>query len=134
MIDDDIGNGSNPGGDEDDHDLATITINTPVFDLALRKTVTGAATSFVPGDVIPFAIRVFNQGSVDATNVEVTDYIPAGLELADTNWTASGNNAVRTIANLSASQSVTLGLNLRVTSDATAGNTTNFAEISSAEG
>jgi len=61
-------------------------------------------------------------------------YIPAGLELADTNWTASGNNAVRTIASLSAGRSVTLGLNLRVSADATAGNTINWAEISSDNG
>ena len=134
MINDDIGNGCNEGGDEDDHDLATITINTPVFDLALRKTVAGGATSFVPGDIIPFAITVINQGSVDATNVEVTDYIPAGLELADDTWTTSGDNAVRIIENLPAGQSVPLSLNLRVSADATAGSTINWAEISSDEG
>ena len=75
-----------------------------------------------------------NQGSVDATNVEVTDYIPANLELADTNWTLRGTNAVRTIANLPAGESVTLGLSLRVKTDATAGDTINWAEISRADG
>ena len=122
------------GEDEDDHDPAVITIGNPVFDLALIKEVTGAATSFTPGDVIPFGITVVNQGTVNATNVEVTDYIPTGLELADSNWALSGTNAVRTIANLPAGQSVTLGLNLRVKADATAGDTINWAEISSDQG
>ena len=129
------GNGTcDTGEDEDDHDPAVITIGNPVFDLALIKEVTGAATSFTPGDTIPFGITVVNQGTVDATNVEVTDYIPTGLELADSNWTLVETNAVRTIANLPAGQSVTLGLSLRVKADATAGDTINWAEISSDEG
>ncbi len=129
------GNGTcDAGEDEDDHDPAVITIGNPIFDLALIKEVTGAATSFTPGDIIPFGITVVNQGTADATNVEVTDYIPTDLELADSNWTLVGTNAVRTIANLPAGQSVTLGLNLRVKADATAGDTINWAEISSDEG
>ena len=49
MIDDDIGNGCNTGGDEDDHDLATITVVPGVFDLALRKTVIAdAGTTYAP--------------------------------------------------------------------------------------
>ena len=129
------GNGTcNSGEDEDDHDPAVITISTPVFDLALTKEVTGWTTSFSAGDIIPFAITVVNQGSVNATNVVVTDYIPTGLELADANWTLSAGNATRTIASLPAGQSVTLSLNLRVKADATGGNTINWAEISAADG
>ena len=66
--------------------------------------------------------------------MEVTDYIPAGLELADANWTLSGTNAVRTIPSLPAGQSVPLSLNLRVSDATTAGEIVNYAEISSADG
>jgi len=40
---------------------------------------------------------VFNQGTVDASNIEITDYIPTGLTLNDSNWTQSGSLAIKLI-------------------------------------
>jgi len=60
-----------------------------VFDLALIKELTSAGP-FNPGDDIIFTITVTNQGTIDATSFELTDYIPAGMTLStnDTNgWT-----------------------------------------------
>ena len=34
------------------------------------------------GDIVTYKIRVYNEGQVDGTATEVTDYLPAGLELA----------------------------------------------------
>jgi len=76
--------------DEDDHDIAAI----PVFDLALRKTV----NSFDPdplkiGSKVTFDVNVFNQGTIDASDVEVTDYVQAGFTFdpADNTAAATGN-------------------------------------------
>lgn len=33
------------------------------------------------GDIVTYKIRVYNEGQVDGTETEVTDYLPAGLEL-----------------------------------------------------
>ncbi len=48
----------------------------PVFDLALTKELNMTATPgpFSPGDPVTYTICVFNQGTVDATNTQVTDY------------------------------------------------------------
>ena len=34
-----------------------------------------------------------NQGTVDATGIEISDYIPTGLTLQDNNWTATNGAA-----------------------------------------
>lgn len=47
------------------------------YDLALVKTVVGNQTVFAAGDLVTYAITVYNQGDIDAENIEVTDYIPA---------------------------------------------------------
>jgi len=80
--------GLNGNGDEDDHDPAEITVN-QVFDLALIKRLNSSVTPgpFVTGDLVIFEIEVFNQGTIDAQNVVISDYVPAGLELIDGNWT-----------------------------------------------
>ena len=126
----------NPTDDEDDSDIETITVTpAPVFDLALRKVLPGGIKNptVVPGDTVTFNIEVYNQGNVDATNVSLVDYIPAGLTLADGNWTASGSNATLNtpIASLTAGSSVTRSIRFVVNAGFT-GSIRNFAEISSA--
>ncbi len=53
-----------------------------IFDLALQKT-TEQIVSLKPGDPVTFDIKVINQGTTDAENIVITDYIPTGLTLAD---------------------------------------------------
>ena len=65
---------------EDDYDPETITID--MVDYALRKT-TPSFGAFLPGDVIPFDITLFNQGTVDASEIVVFDHVPAGLDFID---------------------------------------------------
>ena len=46
------------------------------------------------GDIITYTIRVYNEGNVDGKVTQITDYLPAGLELVDEEndiWQTSGN-------------------------------------------
>ena len=48
-----------------------------------------------------FSIRVYNQGDIAGYATEVTDYIPAGLEMIEEEnpeWTNVGNNVIKTTA------------------------------------
>lgn len=60
------------------------------FDLALIKTLNTTTTQLPVqyGDDVTFDITVCNQGAFNADTVIVTDYIPAGFVLNDSDWTA----------------------------------------------
>ncbi len=94
-IDDEMNNGSN---DEDDHDIAVFEVN--YFDLALTKTLaTGQVSSVAPNDIVTYSIVVYNQGTIAADNVEITDYIPACMQNVDANWTgAAAGPVTRTLS------------------------------------
>ena len=112
----------------------TLDFGFNLFDLALNKTLAaGEDTRVYPGEDITFDINVFNQGNVDAFNVLVTDYIPAGLSLNDGAWTLNGSNAEIVIPGpIAAGTSTTVSITLTVeTTDA--GDLVNSAEITSAE-
>ena len=64
----------NEDGDEDDADPASIEI----FDLALIKELV-TLPMYEDGDVLEYRITVVNQGTISATNIEVWDYLPAGI-------------------------------------------------------
>jgi uncharacterized repeat protein (TIGR01451 family) len=97
------------GGDEDDHDPAEITV-LQIFDLALKKTLSSAGP-FTPGSIVNFEIKIYNQGTIIATNINVTDYIPTGLTLNNpgATWTAASGgktNLVTPIPTLAPRDSV----------------------------
>ena len=132
--DDVINENGKTGGDSDNSDIGNITVTpAPVFDLALRKT--SVATSVVAGGQVTYNIDVFNQGNINATNIQVSDYIPAGLTLADPNWTLTGSTAtlVTPIALLAAGDTTSVSITFNVSPAAT-GLVSNSAEISSARG
>ena len=90
VTDDEINNGS---GDEDDNDPAPVTVEEPVFDLALIKTLqdgTNSASAAV-GDNVTWTITIFNQGDIHATDINVIDFIPSGLDVVDADWTETAN-------------------------------------------
>ena len=71
---------------------------------------------------------------VDAANIAVTDFLPAGLTLADTDWTNNGNGTATLttpIAALAAGANTTVDITFTVNADAS-GTINNFAEISGA--
>ncbi len=133
-IDDVVNQNGKTGGDNDNSDIGNITVTpAPVFDLALRKT--SVATSVVAGGQVTYNIDVFNQGNVNATNIQVSDYVPAGLTLADPNWTVTGSTAtlVTPIAALAAGDTTSVSITFNVSPSAN-GMVSNSAEISSARG
>ncbi len=136
--DDKIDENGKDGGDEDDHDIEEITVDDkPFFDLALKKTIKGGGKSPIVkiGDSITFEITLYNQGTVEATEIQVVDYIPVGLTLTDTtNWEIIGGKAyLKTpVAALAKDSLVTLEITFVVNNLAT-GVITNIAEISGAK-
>ncbi|MFN8487769.1 MAG: SdrD B-like domain-containing protein [Caldilineaceae bacterium] len=129
----------NPAADEDDHDIEPIKVG-GFFDLALRKTLAVGQASLVRlNDNVTFVIQVINQGTLAATNIQVTDYVPAGLELNDKQWVLDGSNATRTLPGpLLPGQTVAVTITLKVTTAAgqAANGLTEFvnvAEISDAK-
>lgn len=109
----------------------------PVFDLALLKRLaTGQPATAKPGEDVVFTIEVLNQGTMDATDIAVTDYIPTGLVLNDAAWTDNGDGTASLkapIAALAAGASTTVNITFTVDANATAGSISNAAEISSAK-
>ncbi|MEL6355399.1 MAG: SdrD B-like domain-containing protein [Bacteroidota bacterium] len=111
---------------------------TEVFDLALVKRLDTGTTPgpFAPGDEISFEIEVYNQGDIDATDIEVKDYIPNGLTLAavsTTDWNTIADTAVLAtpIATLQSGNSTTLSITFTIDQDYMADSLVNVAEISS---
>lgn len=103
----------------------------PVYDLALTKRITDKKPMYKRGDLVTFTITVFNQGNKDARNIQITDYIPEGLEVIDQNWTISSNKATRIIAEtLAPNASKSLTLQMRIKSDFRGKEIINLAEIS----
>lgn len=111
-----------------DSDDTVVKIETGVYDLALRKTVKTQSDSEVV-----FQIDIFNQGNIDAKSIVITDYIPTGLTLADTNWTLSGNKASRTVTNIPAGTTKTITIKFAINANAPK-TMINYAEISSDDG
>jgi uncharacterized repeat protein (TIGR01451 family) len=76
--DNEVSGDGNDGEDEDDHDQATVIVR--VFDLALYKVLSPGQPMVVqPGDTVSFTINVVNQGTIPADNIQITDYVPTGL-------------------------------------------------------
>ncbi len=83
-------------GSQDDADPA----NLEFFDLALIKTISGftPAGPLTLNSVVTYEICIINQGSIDADEITISDYIPAGLMFDpmlpnNSNWTLSGGIA-----------------------------------------
>jgi uncharacterized repeat protein (TIGR01451 family) len=122
---------NNENGDEDDHDPVKIE----VFDLALRKVLTTTAP-YNWGQALTFNVEVHNQGNVTATNVLVSDYIPAGYTFAANNgWTGGPSVATRTIAGpMAPGASVTIPIVLTLQQNGAGGTAwDNYAEITAAQ-
>lgn len=60
------------------------------------------------GDIVTYKIRVYNEGQVDGTATEVTDYLPAGLELV-------AGSAINTKYGWKTGEQITLKDGLKVT-------------------
>lgn len=116
----------------------------PVFDLALRKELGDGQTANVNvGDNVTFKITVINQGGVNATGINIIDYLPEGMSLAtsETNWVATTDAQSKSALTLKTPFDLASGaadhvvtLTLTVDSGTAAGDIINTAEISTASG
>ncbi len=129
------GLGPDFGEDEDDHDPATI----PIFDLALIKT-TLTPSPYTFGSVVTFNLEITNQGNQIANNIELTDYVPCGLDFEQANnpgWTydvATREAKMTVVASLlpGSTNNITIALTVSdIDDNCTGENYVNFGEISS---
>jgi uncharacterized repeat protein (TIGR01451 family) len=96
---------------------ATDTDTIPTADLSVSKTVSDATPNV--GDLITFTVTLSNQGPNDATNVQVTDLLPAGLTFVSatpSQGTYSSGSGVWTVGTVSTSGPQTLILTATVVS------------------
>ncbi|MEM1093847.1 MAG: T9SS type A sorting domain-containing protein [Bacteroidota bacterium] len=117
--------GNNDPG-EDDQTAATVTGQ--VIDLELEKTV--MPTPIRVGETTTYTIKVRNNGTIDATGVEVTDVLPSGLTLISS-MTPDGSYAAGlwTVGTISPNDEAMLMLEVRADQ---AGTFVNSAEVSAA--
>jgi len=124
-------------GDDDDEDEVTISLGR-VVDLSLDKALAaGQDNEFGIFEDVYFEITVTNEGSIDAYDVEIVDYLPIGLMLSPNDNNGWGTNLAGDLTNslsnpvlVGQSQSITLVA--RVTEDVAFLNLsqlTNVAEI-----
>ena len=122
--------------DEDDHDGVdfTVTPKTPEtkYDLALTKKIFNLKATYLTGERLSFEITLYNQGNKEAKNIEVTDYLPNGLELDDPTWTnVGGGKITQTVTQtILPNKDYTLILKVKISENFTGTEITNYAEIS----
>ncbi len=105
------------------------------FDLALRKTLAPGQSINVKavGDNVDFVITIFNQGTIAATDITITDSFPIQFALNDPAWTASAANqaSISIPGPLAPGASITVPIRFTLV-QAFGGAVTNMAEISDA--
>ncbi len=136
-----LGDGE-PTGEEPDNDAVTaddqenLTVDfgfwQPELDLALVIQLDDGSNSaqVETGDTVTFRITVTNQGTVDADDIEIVNYLPEGLTLTDPDWTNNGDGTARITLpdTVAAGETTTVDITFRVDSDAPPA-IDNFAEI-----
>ncbi|MBO0934948.1 DUF11 domain-containing protein [Fibrella sp. HMF5335] len=102
--------------------------NTQTADIQLTKTV--SSTAVRTGGMVTYTLTVKNLGPNDATNVDVRDVLPAGLELvpgtAPLAFTVTNGAILKRFESLSANQSASIEINARLTKK---GDVINMASI-----
>jgi len=114
---------------EDDQASAAVTPN--VADLSVTKTVDEAAPDV--GDNVVFTITVSNTGPIQATNVALTDALPASLTFVSSTpsqGTYSSGTGVWTVGTINSGANATLQITATVT---TTGAKVNTAEVSASD-
>ncbi len=102
-----------------------------VFDLALTKKLLGEGKRKA-GDDVTFTITVYNQGTVDATDVTVRDYVPTGLILkSGQSWSEVDHNITTLdIGAIEANASRDVNITFTIDKDYQGTQIVNLAEIS----
>jgi len=69
---------NNDDGDQSEDDESNMSINTPTTDISVTKEVNELEPAI--GDTITFTISVTNEGTLDATSVNILEVLPSGYE------------------------------------------------------
>jgi len=122
---------NNDDGDqsEDEEDNEILNID-PLIDVELDKSIIGAAPTTI-GGTVTFSVSVVNQGPDVATNVQVTDYLPACLDYVSNtpsvgSSTLSGSSIIWTVGTLAVGQTENILITATVNSS---GVCENVAEV-----
>jgi len=125
LIDDDIWNGCNAGGDEDDHDIAVIKINQDKPNVYLVKSLKASQSADVKvWERVNYVIKIFNDSSVEAKNYKVEDHftIASNWALAivpSSDWIVTNGIAeYKNLINIPAKGSVSLNISFTITDKA----------------
>jgi len=102
------------------------------FDIALKKEVVGSGP-FYPGLDIIYNITVYNQGVIDAYNINIADYIPTGMTLNDPAWTGNPAKMLNPIANIPPGGFTVVTIKLKINSNFTGSKLRNWAEVFTAD-
>ncbi|MEE9439634.1 MAG: SdrD B-like domain-containing protein, partial [Saprospiraceae bacterium] len=129
-------NPNNDSVDEDDIDDAELEI----FDLSLTKTIDPNAV-VAYGNNLTYIISVVNEGTVTASNIEVSEYLPCGLEFDAANnpdWTYDESSRIATTVyggplDFGTSYQYTFVARLEICNSISSSSYTNQAEISAAD-
>jgi large repetitive protein len=109
---------------EDDQDTVTITARVPTADLQVTKI--ARPRQAVVGQLVTFTIVVSNVGPDAATNVVLTDQLPAGLRFVSAQASQGNYDSTTgawTIGTLDSAASATLRITVRVRAAGTIRNT-----------
>ncbi len=133
---DEIGNDNNVVdiNGSDDQDPAEVLVD-QIFDLALTKMIDTAVSTgpYLPGDTVTFQICVINQGTLDATGVEVIDYIPADMMFVSSpDFMLVGTDYIATV-DVAAGMTECLSISLEIDEDFAGTSIINDAEIFSSD-
>lgn len=112
-------------------DLASILLTPTAADLSLAKTVSSATPNV--GENVTFTVIVSNAGPDGATNVAVTDLLPAGLTFVSSTpsqGTYSGTTGLWTVGSVDNGASASLQI---VATVASTGAKTNSAEVTASD-
>ena len=105
----------------------------PIADLSLNKTVSNSTPSI--GDIITYYIDVKNDGPSIATNVEVSDIVPLGLQVEIATggdlMNISGNTVVAKFNQINIGQTATFKIVAKVT--ASTGTIKNWAQVTKSD-
>jgi len=116
------------------------------YDLALIKGISSTyGTEYCPGDAVRFNMAIYNQGDVEACDVEITEYIPEGMSLSNdirnSVWDSRGSILTTTINSCIPPGGVypnitskSLSVWLIIDQDFEGSSISNYAEISSDDG
>ena len=129
-ISDDSNGGADNPNDADQYDPALVVVEQE-FDLALKQEViNGPTTGLSPGDTVEYEIVIYNQGTLDATDVVIKNYLPSAMTfISSPDFVLDGGMYLDTIANLGVGQTDTINITLRINPTFMGDSLVNNAEI-----